>query len=130
MRALIVEDDAASRMVLKKFLEAYGETDVAEDGEQAISAFLASQESGKLYDVICLDIMMPEKDGQTVLKEVRALETVWGVPAEKAAKVIMTTALNDKENLLKAVHQCDAYLVKPINRSDLLFYLRKFKLVA
>ena len=129
MKVLIVEDDYASRMVLQKLLAPYGETDMAENGEEAITAFLASQESGNRYDVICLDIMMPEKDGQTVLKEVRAIESVWGIEPGKGARVIMTTALSDKENLLKAVQQCDAYLVKPINRNDLLFYLKKFGLV-
>ena len=45
------------------------------------------------------------------------------------ADFFMTTALADKDNLLEAIPLCDAYLVKPIHMSDLMFYLQRFGLV-
>jgi len=55
------------------------------------------------FDLVCLDIMMPLLDGQAVLKEIRALETEHRVPAAKEVKVIMTTALGDKLNVVEAI---------------------------
>jgi len=74
--------------------------------------------------------MMPILDGQAVLKQIRALETEHRVPAGKEVKVIMTTALGDKLNIVEAIPRCDAYLTKPIDRAQLMFYVKKFGLLG
>jgi CheY-like chemotaxis protein len=81
---------------------------------------------GRPFDLICLDIMMPKLDGQTVLKEIRALEAEHSVASGKEAKIIMTTGLNDQRNVVEANPRCDAYLTKPIDRAKLMFYVKKF----
>ena len=129
MKALIVEDDYLSRTILHRWLIAYGETDVAVDGPQAVRAFREARAAGKPYDLICLDIMLPEMDGQAVLRAMRAAETESAQPA-KAARVIMTTALSDRENVLAAIPQCDAYLVKPIDKEKLISHLKVFGFAA
>ena len=63
MRILIAEDDFASRLFMKKFLSKYGDCDVAVDGIEAIDAYLNSIQEGQVYDLICLDIMMPKVYG-------------------------------------------------------------------
>jgi two-component system chemotaxis response regulator CheY len=74
--------------------------------------------------------MMPEMDGQEALKRIRQLEADAGVAAEKRARVIMTTALADKGNVLEAIRsQCDYFLVKPIDGRALLEELRRFGLI-
>src|ERR1019366_2557767 len=50
--------------------------------------------SGQKYDLICMDIMMPEMDGQTAVKEIRALEEAGGTLSTQGVKIIMTTALD------------------------------------
>lgn len=130
MKALIVEDDRTSSTILQHVLKPYGETQTAADGNQAIKAVITALDAGKPFDLICLDIMLPEKDGQTVLKEVRALEAGRGIAPGKGSRVIMTSALSDKVNLLSALPLCDAYLVKPVDRNDLMFYLRRFGLIT
>ena len=129
MRILIVEDDQICTLVLVKCLAPVGQVQTASNGRVALDAFTASLRDGRPFELVCLDIMMPMLDGQAVLKEIRAIEDRNGVPSGKGAKVIMTTALSDSENLLQAVPRCDAYLTKPINRSDLMFYIRKFGLL-
>ncbi len=74
--------------------------------------------------------MMPRMDGQQVLKHIRALEDQHRVEPAKAAKVIMTTALSDPQNLIEAIPRCDAYLTKPVDRADLMFHVRKFGLMC
>jgi two-component system chemotaxis response regulator CheY len=130
MVSLIVEDDDTSRMVLQRFLMPYGETRTASDGPAAVAAFADILAKGKTFDLVCLDIMLPGLSGQQVLTEIRAMEDRIVPPPAKTARVIMTTALSDKENIMEALPQCDAYLVKPVQRSDLMFYLKKFGLVV
>jgi two-component system chemotaxis response regulator CheY len=130
MRALIVEDDPTSRLILQRLLMPYGQADIAADGREGINAFRSAHHLGAQYDLVCLDIMLPGMDGQSVLRAVRSLEEEFGVSPGNGARVIMTTALNDKENLLAAIQQCDAYLIKPIDKCQLMFYLKRFGLIT
>jgi two-component system, chemotaxis family, chemotaxis protein CheY len=130
MRILVVEDDSASSFVLMTLLKPYGEVITAADGKAGIEAFRAGHAEGKPYDLVCLDIMMPQLDGQGVLRALRGFEEEHHVDARKAARVIMTTALGDKLNIVEALPRCDAYLQKPIDRKELLFYIKKFGLLS
>jgi two-component system, chemotaxis family, chemotaxis protein CheY len=130
MKTLIVEDDFTSRLLLQKILSPYGESHIAVNGKEAIEAFMVAWAEGRLYDLICLDIMMPEMDGQEVLKRIRNMEDLEGVLPGRGVKVIMTTALKDKENVFTAFNeQCDAYLIKPVDKANLLGKIREFGLI-
>lgn len=130
MKALIVEDDFTNRKVLQKFLEPYAECDIAVDGNEAIEAFTKAAEQGTPYDLICLDIMMPEVDGHSVLKSVRGYEQSKGVAQEDSVKIVMTTALDDSMNVLGAFkHGCEAYVTKPIEKQKFYHELRKLRLI-
>ncbi len=130
MRALIAEDDFTSRLLLQKLLAPYGESHVAINGKEAIEAFRAAKQKRRPYDLICLDIMMPEMDGQTVLREIRAIEEGAGIRTGHGAKILMTTALKDPKNVMAAFRElCDGYLVKPIDKAKLVKYLQEFGLI-
>lgn len=130
MKTLIVEDDFTSRVLLNEILQGFGPTHVAVNGQEACDAVRVSLESGQPYNLICLDIMLPEKDGQQVLKEVRAMEEAKGITSTFGAKIVMTTALNNLKNVSTAYSSlCDAYLVKPIRKAQLFDELRKLKLI-
>lgn len=125
MKALIVEDDFTSRLVLQGMLAEYGASHVAVNGREALAAIATALRSGEPYDLVCLDIMMPELDGQATLRELRAAEHAAGT--FEGAKVLMTTALRDSKNVMDAFReQCDGYLVKPIDRARLRQYLDGF----
>jgi two-component system chemotaxis response regulator CheY len=120
MKILVAEDELVSQRLLQRMLSGYGEVDVAADGKEAIGAFLSAVEKARPYDLIFLDIMMPEMDGQGVLKEIRKIEADIGVHGSSGVKIIMTTAFDDKKNVMEAFKfQCDAYLVKPIDKKKL-----------
>jgi two-component system chemotaxis response regulator CheY len=130
MKTLIVEDDFTSRLVLQTFLSRYGECHIAVNGREALEAFRTAQERGQAYDLICMDIMMPEMDGREAVKRVRALEDACGIPSSARVKIIMTTAVNDVKEVMRCFHElCDAYLVKPINHAELLERIRSYQLV-
>ena len=120
MKILIVEDDFVNRKVLQKYLSFYGDCDIAVNGKEALIAFNSAHEDTNPYDLICLDIMMPEMDGQETLKEIRRIEEEKGIYGLRGVKVIMTTVLDDRENIMEAFRsQCDGYILKPIDRQKL-----------
>jgi two-component system, chemotaxis family, chemotaxis protein CheY len=131
MRILIAEDDTTSRLLLRKMLEPFGTCDVAINGKEALELFRAASEQEQKYALVCLDIMMPEMDGQATLKAMRALEQQAGRLPSQSSKIVMTTALRDIENVTTAYRElCDGYLVKPIQRDKLIALLRELDLLV
>jgi two-component system, chemotaxis family, chemotaxis protein CheY len=130
MKSLIVEDDLTSRLLLEAILAPYGECHNVVNGKEALEAFCQAKAVGRQYDLICLDIMMPEMDGQEVLKQIRVLEEADGILIGKGVKIIMSTALTDPKNVVKAHYQiCQAYMIKPIDKAVLLEHLMAFGLI-
>jgi two-component system chemotaxis response regulator CheY len=131
VKILIVEDDFASRKLMQKYLSPYGICEVVVDGEEAVLAFRESLENDDPFDLICLDIMLPKKDGQQVLKSIRSMEAARGIEGSAGVKVIMTTALGDAENIMSAFRsQCEGYLTKPVTRQRLLDEIRELGLMT
>jgi two-component system, chemotaxis family, chemotaxis protein CheY len=130
MRVLIVEDDLTSRKFLFKFLSEYGDCDLTIDGMEALEAFMLAWDEEKPYDLICLDIMMPELDGVKTLKIIRDIEKQKGVEKAKQVKVIMTTALNETHEVFEAFEiGCEAYAAKPIDMEKFVSVIKKLGLI-
>jgi len=129
VRTLIVDDDFTNRLLLQTFLSRYGECHIAVNGKEAVAAVRTARQAGQKYDLICMDIMMPEMDGHSALRAIRDDEAAEGI-FSKGAKVFMTTALGEVDQVVTAFQSlCDAYLVKPIDLSKLLSKLQGFGLV-
>lgn len=110
---LLVEDTAVNRVVLTRFLQAgsYRVTG-AGDGAEALAAIEAQRASGG-FDLILLDMIMPNVDGYTVARTLRA--------AGDATRIVALTANasdSDRDGCLAA--GCDDFLAKPIERARLL----------
>lgn len=130
MKSLIVDDDFFSRRILQTILANYGESHVAVNGKEALFAFDQALAEDQPYDIVCLDIMMPEMDGQEVLRNIRQIEKNKNITADKSVKIVMTTALDDSDSIRKAFReQCESYLIKPISKSKLLKILTDFELI-
>ena len=79
MKVLIVEDDFVSRKVMMYCLNSLGgQCEVAVDGEEAVRAVTIALADEQPYDVIFLDIMMPNMNGHEALKAIRLLEMNMG----------------------------------------------------
>ncbi len=114
MKILIAEDDFIARKVLFNFLTKYGDIDVTENGQEALALFRRQLQTGNGYDLVCLDIMMPRLNGHEALEAIRQAEAELNTKTNKRVKVIMTTALDDSQNILKSFNnQCDGYITKP-----------------
>jgi two-component system chemotaxis response regulator CheY len=130
MKTLVVEDDFTSRLILQIFLSRYGECHIAVNGKEAIQAFQLAKDGGKKYNLICMDITMPEMDGHEALKAIRALEEAEKINENGRARVVMTTSHDDMEDIVAARQSsCDAYLLKPIDTTKLYGHLKAFGLL-
>ena len=130
MRILVAEDDFASRKFMMKFLSKYGDCDVTVDGMEAVDAFELAMDEGEPYDLVCLDIMMPVMDGYQALMGIRNLEKQKNIPKEQEVKVIMTTALNDEQNVKMAFDLgCTIYSGKPIDQTRFEQAMKKLNLI-
>ena len=130
MRSLIVEDEFTSRMQIKYFLDEYGSCDIAVNGLEAIEAYKMAIELQKPYDLICLDINLPEKNGHQVLEEIRKMEEKRGQSLKNPVKIFMTTAMDSMRNVIDAYYSlCDEYLTKPIEKGKLVEKLREHHLI-
>ncbi len=109
-RILLAEDDMNLGPLLKEYLNAKGyDTDLYVDGEEGFKGFMQKQ-----YDICILDIMMPKKDGLTLAKEIRELNSE--IP------VIFLTAKSMKEDVLEGFKKgADDYITKPFSMEELLF---------
>jgi two-component system chemotaxis response regulator CheY len=74
--------------------------------------------------------MMPEMDGREAVRQVRALEEARGILCPHGVRIMMTTAVDDVKEVFRCFNElCDAYLVKPIDLSELLEKLKTYQLV-
>lgn len=131
MKTLIVEDDNMNRELLVEFFSEYGTVQSAANGFTALDLFQDAHMQGAPFDLICMDIMMPDLDGQETLKEIRELETDKGLESKDIVKVIMMTGLTDRENVTTAYVDggCHGYLTKPVATKDIVALLARLGLV-
>jgi two-component system chemotaxis response regulator CheY len=125
MRILIVEDESISRKVLHKLISRSFSCDTACNGKVALQAFEIAMRNNKPYDLIFLDIMMPEMDGHECLAAIRRIEKEKQVKPGEETKVVIVSALSDQKNICQAFFKGNAvcYLKKPVIREELMALL-------
>jgi two-component system, chemotaxis family, chemotaxis protein CheY len=121
MKMLVAEDDFVSQLLMKEYLRDYGAVQLVVTGTEAVALASAALAAGEPFDLICLDVMMPEMDGQQALREIRAAEATSAASHGKRSKIVMTTALAEHKDIVQAFQsQCDGYLVKPFDRASVV----------
>lgn len=109
-RVILAEDDENLGLLLREYLIAKNyDTDLYPDGEAAYKGFQKSQ-----YDLCIFDVMMPKKDGFTLAKDIRMLNTE--IP------IIFLTAKSMKDDVIEGFKiGADDYMTKPFSMEELLF---------
>ncbi len=130
MKILIAEDDLACRKLLQSFLSEYGDCLVAINGLEAVKAVKDALDEGQPYDLVCLDIMMPEMDGRKALESIRRIENERGIVGLDGIKVIVTTVLDDSADVMEIFKSDrEAWIVKPFSKRNLHEEMEKLGLV-
>ena len=113
MRVLIVEDEVRLAETLRDLLELeHYAADISHDGESGLDNALSD-----IYDLVILDVMLPKKDGFTVLRELRR--------AGGTVPVLMLTARSELMDKVTGLDSgADYYLTKPFEPKELLACVR------
>lgn len=105
-RLLVVDDNKVNRLLLGRGLEGQGHAvEFAKDGREALDMLLKQP-----FDLVLLDIMMPELDGYQVLEKLTSDKDLRNIP------VIMTSAMDEIDSVAKCIELgAEDYLFKPVN---------------
>lgn len=127
MKMLVADDEFNNRVLLRKILEPYGEVDLVIDGQEAVDAFTLAHAENTPYDVVFMDIMMPNMDGHQAVQTMRKKEAEMGLLPQDEVKVVMVTALDSAKDAMKAYYRdgCTDYVTKPITKSKIDNVLRE-----
>ena len=117
---LIVEDSEDSRFLLQEFLKKGPyEITFAENGKLAVEAV-----ASRIFDLILMDIQMPVMDGLAATRLIRELEQQQG--RTKTPLLALTSNARRSDIELSLVAGCDAHVLKPISKIELLNTVRKY----
>jgi len=121
LRILIVEDEENTSELYKNILAGKGECVVVRKGQEAIDAFNRSIVQNMRFDLILLDVSLPDITGLDVLEIIREKEKRQDIKKDKMIPVLMITGKAEKELILKAISlHCAGYIIKPVDRTMLL----------
>jgi CheY-like chemotaxis protein len=118
---LLAEDVAINREILLAILEdTHVNVDIAENGRQAVEAFRAAPEK---YQMIIMDIQMPEMDGYEATRKIRALD----LPNAKTIPIVAMTANVFQEDIALCLESgMNDHLPKPIDSKAIIEKIRYF----
>jgi len=107
---LLADDNLCDQALMMRFLKRMGlRADLASNGHEVLHAL-----ENQSYDVILMDIQMPELDGLETTKVIRQQRH------DRSTKIIAITGCNQKGDREKCIHAgMDDYICKPVNREDL-----------
>lgn len=132
MNILIVDDMYENRLLFREMLHEFGQCDMASDGIDAVQMFEMELTSGEPYELVILDIMMPNMDGEATLKKLRQIEQENGITGSEEAVIIMVTAMNSPRSVLNTFFHgcCTDYIIKPVSKEALLEKIQLYGLTC
>jgi two-component system chemotaxis response regulator CheY len=97
-----------------------------------VGAFKKALEDGRPYDLVCMDLVMPEMDDQQALREMRGFEDDLGLADVQRCKVVVISMLEDSRETNDAffLGGADCFLVKPIEEERFMAELRALGLTS
>src|SRR5476651_366038 len=112
MKALVIEDEKEIALTIKDMLAQYYNVEIASNGEEGV--YLAQT---KDYDIILLDLVLPDIDGTVICKKLRK-ESI-------TSPILVITGQSEvKKKVLALDAGADDYILKPFNSEELLARIR------
>jgi CheY-like chemotaxis protein len=119
LSVLVAEDNEINALLMRSLLTRLGHhTVIATNGEAALESWFAAKSAGTPYDLVLMDIQMPELDGIETAKRIRASEA--GEPGRRTPILALTanTLVEDRYACFEA--GMDGFLIKPLDREKLV----------
>ncbi|WP_164938359.1 PAS domain-containing hybrid sensor histidine kinase/response regulator [Bradyrhizobium guangdongense] len=115
---LVAEDNEINALLMRSLLTKLGHRVViAVHGEAALESWLAAASAGTPYDLVLMDIQMPQLDGIEATKRVRAHEAASGLPGTPILALTANTLVEDRYACFEA--GMNGFLIKPLDREKL-----------
>lgn len=115
---LVAEDNQINALLIRSLLSKLGhQAVITSDGNEALESWLSAKSAGTLYDLVLMDIQMPNLDGIETTKRIRNLEA--GRPDRRTPILALTanTLVEDRYACFEA--GMDGFLIKPLDREKL-----------
>lgn len=126
LRILVIDDEFAALTKMKLMLAPYGDVELAKSGNQALQLIKKSLLNNVYYDLITIDIELPDMNGLEILENIINYEKNYSVMAVK----IIITSSGTPENVSNAIERnCNDFMTKPVKKVVLHQKLIKFGLV-
>ncbi|MGZ5827417.1 MAG: response regulator [Xanthobacteraceae bacterium] len=117
LSVLVAEDNEINAMLVRVLLERLGHfPTMVVDGEQAVAAVAAARASGRRFDLILMDVHMPQVDGITATKRIRAIERDTTCPPMRIIALTANAGAEDRDACMAA--GMNGFLTKPFDRES------------
>ena len=115
LSVLVAEDNEINAMLVRVLLERLGHFPImVPDGEQAVAAVAAARASGRRFDLILMDVHMPQVDGITATKRIRAIERETACQPMRIIALTANAGAEDRDACMAA--GMNGFLTKPFDR--------------
>jgi two-component system, chemotaxis family, chemotaxis protein CheY len=123
MRTLSIDDDFVALAKMVTLLGPLGQCDAATCSRQAMELFAMALNRGRPYELVTIDINLPDINGIALLGRLQAEERRRNAP--HSAKLMITAESTASNVLASLTGECDGFLVKPVRRAVLMDKLAK-----
>ena len=130
IKALIVEDVFLIERLIEHIIGPYAVCKSVQNGKDAVSLFTKEYFNGEPFNLVCLDIYLPEMDGIEVLQGIRSFEDEIRIKEDERTRILMVTSLAN-QNIIKKARKigCDGYITKPFSKDQIIDELVRLKLI-
>lgn len=121
-KIMFIDDNATNRLIMTKMLESFGCRPFAvENGFDGLEMLMTAKNNNTPFDLLFLDMQMPEIDGKEVLKRIRETDPIKDLP------VIILSSMGVRGDAKKYEElRCDGYLMKPVKQKQIFQILSEF----
>lgn len=128
MKILVADDEMVSRSKLQTIMSRFGRCKAVAGGNKAVWEFENAWEAEDSYDLVMLDISMPDLAGPEVLARIRSFERTGKVPESRRAVVVMVTSHAERDHIVSCLQRgCNDYIVKPFSMETIRHKMSRLK---
>ena len=110
---LVIDDDIVCRKRVQTLISEYCDCTFATNGRKGFEKYVQALNNGQPFELVTLDIQMPEMNGHQTLDAIRDFEQSKGISGLDGVKIIMTTTVDESKQIFAAFRKgCEAYVVK------------------